>query len=44
MLNEKVSVRDQEICRLQVLTAGPSSLTAIAANYDQKTADDKLVS
>ena len=44
LLNEKVSMRDQEINRLQIMTAGPSSYDAIRENYDQKTAEDKILS
>lgn len=37
-LNEKVSMRDQEINRLQVVSGGPSSFTGIRQNFDQKSA------
>ena len=34
LLNEKVSIRDQEINRLQVVSAGSSSFPAIVNNFD----------
>ena len=36
LLNEKVSVRDQEISRLQVVSAGASSYTNIRENFDTR--------
>jgi len=44
LLNEKVSVRDQEISRLQVVSAGASSYTAIRENFDTRQADEKIIS
>ena len=44
MLNEKVSTRDQEIQRLSIMNGGQSSLTSIRENYDQRAAEEKLVS
>ena len=44
LLNEKVSHRDQEIQRLQVVTAGGSSYTSIRENFDQRQAEEKIVS
>ena len=44
LLNEKVSLRDQEINRLQVVSAGASSMPAIRENLDQKVTEDKLIS
>ena len=38
LLNEKVSVREQEINRLNVVAAGSSSFPSIVANFDQKQA------
>ena len=44
LLNEKVSLRDQEITRLQVVSNGPSSLLGIRENFDQRTAEEKIIS
>ena len=44
LLNEKVSLRDQEINRLQVVSAGASSLPVIRENLNDKVMEDKLIS
>ena len=38
LLNEKVSVREQEINRLNVVASGSSSFPSIVSNFDQKQA------
>lgn len=44
LLNEKVSLRDQEINRLNVVSAGSSSFPAIRENFDQKQTEEKIIS
>ena len=44
LLNEKVSMRDQEISRLQVVSGGNSTFAAIRENHDQRAADEKILS
>ena len=44
LLNEKVSMRDQEINRLQVVSGGNSTFSAIRENHDQRAAEEKIVS
>ena len=44
LLNEKVSIRDQEINRLQVVSGGNSTFSAIRENHDQRAAEEKIVS
>ena len=44
LLNEKVSMREQEINRLNVVASGSSSFPSIVANFDQKQAQEKITS
>lgn len=44
MLNEKVSLRDQEINRLQVVSTGSKGFAAIRENFDQRNAEEKIIS
>ena len=44
LLNEKVSLRDQEITRLQVVSTNQGSYNGIRQNFDQKSAEDKIIS
>jgi len=44
LLNEKVSLRDQEINRLQVVSTGSKGFAAIRENFDQRNAEEKIIS
>ena len=44
MLNEKVSLRDQEITRLNVVSTNQSSFNGVRQTFDQKSAEDKISS
>lgn len=44
LLNEKVSLRDQEITRLQAVSSGTQSFAGIRENFDQQKADEKIIS
>ena len=39
-----MSLRDQEISRLQVVSTNQSSYAGVRQNFDQKSAEDKILS